>query len=163
MKLLEVRTALRRATKEDLFTGEIYNPQGKQGVKDNVTVFYRDLKTGAFQGPHTLFSHSYFAEIYWQIQMGMIGVIVPMPNVVTNEFLFDLVLREASIDDLKDTPRHIKQNRIYYIYADQILNGPFFTNKGTTNLYLENVVAYKQIFVPNERQHFKKKELKKVA
>jgi hypothetical protein len=39
MKLLEVRTALRRATKEDLFTGEIYNLQGKQGVKDNVTVF----------------------------------------------------------------------------------------------------------------------------
>lgn len=160
MKLLEVRTAIRRATKEDLFLGDIYNLQGKQWVKDNVTVFYRDLKTGQFQGPHTLFSHNYFPEIYWQMTYGMFGIIVPMPNVVTHEFLFDLVLREASLDDLKDTPRHIKLNRIFYTYADRILLGPFYTDNSTTSLYLENLVAKNQIFVPNERQHFKKKELK---
>jgi hypothetical protein len=163
MKLLEVRTALKRATKEDLFTGEIYKMHAKQGIKDNTTVFYRDLKTGQFQGPHTLFSNGYFAEIYAQMSYGMIGVIVPMPNVVTNEILFDLVLREASIDDLKDTPRHIKLNRIYYTYDSHILLGPSYTDNSTTSLYLENLVAKNHIFVPNERQHFKKREMKKVA
>lgn len=163
MKLLEVRTAIKRATKEDLFTGAIYDLKGKQGVKDNTTVFYRDIKSGQFQGPHTLFSGNYFPEIYAQMSHGMIGVIVPMPNVVTNEILFDLVLREASIDDLKDTPRHIKLNRIYYTYDSHILLGPFYTDNSTTSLYLENLVAKNQIFVPNERQHFKKRELKKVA
>jgi hypothetical protein len=160
MKFIEVRTALRRATKEDLFTGAIYDLKGKQGVKDNNTLFYRDLKTGQFQGPHTIFSHNNFVNIYRQMSYGMIGVIIPMPTVVTNEFLFDLVLREASIDDLKDTPRHIKLNRIYYTYDSQILLGPFYTDNSTTSLYLENLVAKNQIFVPNERQHFKKKEMK---
>lgn len=163
MKLLEVRTALKRATKEDLFTGAIYDLKGKQAVKDNTTVFYRDLKTGQFQGPHTLFTNSYFPEIYAQMSYGMIGVIVPVPTVVTNEILFDLVLREASIDDLKYTPRHIKLNRIFYTYDSHILLGPFYTDNSTTSLYLENLVAKNQIFVPNERQHFKKRENKKAA
>ena len=163
MKLLEVRTALKRATKEDLFTGAIYDLKGKQAVKDNTTVFYRDLKTGQFQGPHTLFTNSYFPEIYAQMSYGMIGVIVPVPTVVTNEILFDLVLREASIDDLKYTPRHIKLNRIFYTYDSHILLGPFYTDNSTRSLYLENLVAKNQIFVPNERQHFKKRENKKAA
>lgn len=160
MKLLEVRTAIRRATKEDLFLGDIYDLKGKQRIKENATVFYRDSKTGQFQGPHSLSSSNYFPEVYAQMTYGMIGVIVPMPTVVTHEFLFDLVLREASIDDLKDAPRHIKLHRIHYIYADQKLLGPFYTDNSTTSLYLENLVAKNQIFVPNERQHFKKKELK---
>lgn len=159
MKLLEVRTAIRRAVKEDLMQGDLYDPKGKQRLKDNVTVIYRDLKTGLLQGPHTVFSHSNFAEIYSQLQFGMLGVIVPMPTMVTNEIIFELVLREASIEDLKDTPRHIKLNRIYYVYDVHLL-GPFYTDNATTSLYLENLVAKKQIFVPNERQHFKKKELK---
>lgn len=160
MKLLEVRTAIRRATKEDLFTGDIYNPAGKQGVKDNTTVFFRSPETGKFSGPTMIYSYSWFTELFIQMTHGMIGVITPMPNVVTNEYLFDLVLREASIDDLKDTPRHIKLNRIFYTYADQKLLGPFYTDNSTTSLYLENLVAKNQIFVPNERQHFRKKELK---
>lgn len=158
--LLEVRTAIRRATKEDLFTGDIYDLKGKQGVKDNTTLFYRSPETGRFTGPAMIYSSSWFVEIYAQMSYGMIGVITPMPNVITNEYIFDLVLREASIDDLKDTPRHIKLNRIFYTYADRILLGPFYTDKSTTSLYLESLVAKNQIFVPNERQHFRKKELK---
>lgn len=158
--LLEVRTAIRRATKEDLFLGDLYDLKGKQRVKENTTIFYRNPKTGKFTAPGMIYSSSYFPEIYSQMLHGMLGVIVPMPNVVTYEFLFDLVLREASIEDLKDTPRHIKLNHIFYTYADRILLGPFYTDNSTTSLYLENLVAKKQIFVPNERQHFRKKELK---
>lgn len=160
MKLLEVRSAIRRATKEDLFTDSLYDLKGKQAVKENTTIFYRCPKTGKFTGPGMIYSSSYFPEIYSQMTYGMIGVIVPMPNVVTNEYLFDLVLREASIEDLKDTPRHIKLNRIFYTYDDHILLGPFYTDNSTTGLYLENLVAKNQIFVPNERQHFKKREMK---
>jgi hypothetical protein len=162
MKLLEVRTVMSRATKYDLFAGDLNNLRGKQWVKENTTIFYRDPVTGTFTGPSML-SSAHFVELYAQMSYGMIGVIAPVPTVVTNEILFDLVLREASIDDLKDTPRHIKLNRIYYTYDSHILLGPFYTDNSTTSLYLENLVAQNRIFVPNERQHFKKRELKKVA
>lgn len=160
MKLLEVRAAIRRATKEDLLLGDIYDINGKQRIKENTTVFYRDTRTGQFQGPHSLSSSSYFPEVYSQMTHGMLGVIVPIPTIVTHEFLFELVLREASIEDLKDAPRHIKLHRIYYTYCERLLLGPFFTDNSTTSLYLENLVAKNQIFVPNERQHFKKREMK---
>lgn len=163
MKLLEVRTALRTATKQDLFSGDVHNMRAKQWVKENTTVFYLDWKTNVISGPYIITEENNFNDLYNRMAYGKCGVITPMPNVLTNEFLFDLVLREASIDDLKDTPLHIKINRIYYVYAAQKLTGPFFTDKSTTSLFLENLVAKKQIFVPNERQHFKKKEYKKTA
>lgn len=163
MKLLEVRTALIRATKYDLFTGDLENMRAKQFVKENTTVFYLDWKTNQISGPRIIGDHTNFNDLYERMVFGKCGVIVPMPTVVTNEFLFELVLREASIDDLKDTSRHIKMHRIYYVYADQKLVGPFYTDKGTTSLYIENMVAKKQIFVPYERQHFKKKEYQKTA
>lgn len=161
MKLLEVRSVMSRATKYDLFTGELNDLKGKQAVKENTTIFFRDPKTGTFTGPAMIYNN--FVELYCKMQFGEIGVIAPVPTVVTNEILFDLVLREASIDDLKDSPRHIKLNRIFYTYDSHILLGPFYTDNSTTSLYLENLVAKNQIFVPNERQHFKKRELKKVA
>lgn len=163
MKLLEVRTAMRRATKWDLFTGDVNTMSAKQGIKDNVTVFYLHQKTKQLSGPHTIYSYLDFRDVYERMPFGLTGIIVPMPNVVTNEFVFDLVLREAEIDDVKDTPRHIKLNRLHYIYANQILTGPFYTDNSTTSLYLENLVAKNQLFVPYERQHFRKKELKKTA
>ena len=163
MKLLEVRSAMRRATKYDLFTGDLKNLKAKQGVKDNVTVFYRYEKGGNITGPCTLYSYKDFVELYHMMLFGMIGVITPIPNIISNEIIFDLVLREATIEDLKDTPRHIKLNRMYYTYAEQHLLGPFYINNSTTSLFLENLVAKKQVFVPNEKQHFLKKEYRNVG
>jgi hypothetical protein len=163
MKLLEVRTAVIRATKYDLFTGDVENMHSKQGIKENTTVFYLDWETNAISGPRILAEYTDFKEVYERMVYGKCGVVSPIPTVVTNEFLFDLVLREALIDDLKDTPRHIKLHRMYYTYADQKLLGPFYTDNSTTSLFLENLVAKNQIFVPNERQHFKIRQLKKTA
>jgi hypothetical protein len=163
MKLLEVRTAVIRATKYDLFTGDVEDMQARQSIKENTTVFYLDWETNAISGPRILAEYTDFKELYERMAYGKCGVIVPIPNVVTNEFLFELVLREASIDDLKDTPRHIKINCMYYTYADQKLLGPFYTDNGTTSETLEKLLLKKEIFVPNERQHFKIKQLKKTA
>lgn len=163
MKLLEVRTALRTATKVDLFSGDVYNMRAKQWIKENTTVFYLDWETNAISGPHIVTEDNTFIDLYNRMAFGKCGVITPMPNVITNEFLFELVLREASIVDLKDSPRHIKRNRIYYVYDTHVLTGPFYTDNSTTSLFLENLVAKNQIFVPNERQHFKLKQLKKTA
>lgn len=163
MILLEVRAALRRATKYDLFTGNVDDMRAKQGVKDNVTVFYLHEKTKQLYGPRTIFQETDFLDVYSMMALGLIGIITEMPKEVTNEFVFDLVLREASLEDMKDTPRHIKRNRLYYTYSEQKLLGPFYTDNSTTSLLLENLVAKKQIFVPNERQHFKKKEYKKAG
>jgi hypothetical protein len=163
MILLEVRTAIRRASKSDLFTGDVNNMNAQQEVRDNLTVFYLDYQTNKISGPHLLYSYSWFLEVYRRMAYGKCGIITAIPNIVTNEILFDLVLREASIDDVKDTPRHIKKNRIYYTYSDKNLLGPFYIDNSTTSLYLENLIAKKQIFVPNERQHFKIRSLQKAS
>lgn len=163
MKLLEVRTALRTASKSDLFGGDVHDMTAKQWVKENVTVFYLDWKNNQLSGPHLLREESDFFTLFQRMTFAKVGVITPMPNVISNEFLFDMVLREASSEDLKYNARHIKLHRIYYIYSDQKLTGPFYTDKSTTSLFLENLVAKNEIFVPNERQHFRKKDNKKAA
>lgn len=160
---LEVRTALRTANKHDLFTGNVNEMHAVQGVKENVTVFYLDEKTKAISGPFRLHEGNDFLTLFTRMTWGLCGVITPVPNVVTNDFIFDLVLREASIDDVKYNSKHIRLDVLYYTYASQRLSGPFYTDNSTTSLYLENLVSKKQIFIPNERQHFRKKEYKKTA
>ena len=160
--MLEVSAALRRATKEDLFSGNLNDLKARQWIKENTTIFYRK-NSGEIQGPHLLQSSDYFPEVYSNMAFGLLGVIIPFPNVITNEIIFDLVLREASIEDLKYTPRQIKRHRMYYTYDGHALLGPFYTDNSTTSLYIENLVAKNQIFVPNERQHFKNKTLQKAG
>jgi hypothetical protein len=163
MKLLEVSTAIRTATKHDLFTGDVENMKAKQAIKDCVTVFYLDQKTKAISGPSMIYTESQFTNLYHRMAYGLVGVITDLPTVITNEFVFDLVLREASIDDLRYTPRHLKHNRIYYTYADNTLTGPLHIDNSTTSLYLENLVSRNHIWIPNERQHFKNKSLRKTG
>lgn len=163
MILLEVPTAIRRATKYDLFTGDVDDLESKQNVKDNVTVFNLDYVTNAISGPHIIYSISIFLDVYRRMAYGKCGIIVPMPADLTNIFIFEMVLREATIDDVKDTPRHIKLNRVYYTYIEKKLVGPLFIDNSITSLYLEELIAKNQIFVPNERQHFKNRSLQKAS
>jgi hypothetical protein len=91
---------------------------------------------------------------------GKCGVITPRPNVVTNEFMFDLVLREASIDDVRHYKAHQTQSYLLRVWH----SSSHRTFLCYVQVYsLENLVAKKQLFVPNERQHFKIKDLKKTA
>jgi len=163
MILLEVPTAIRRANKYDLFTGNVDDLNSQQGLKDNTTVFHLDYETNEISGPHIIFSYHDFFEVFKRMIFGKSGIIIPIPSDLTNIFVFDLVLREASIDDLKDTPIHLKFNRIFYTYIDKNVVGPYYIDNSITSLYLENLIAKKQIFVPNERQHFKKRELQKAS
>ncbi|WP_157509950.1 hypothetical protein [Flavobacterium denitrificans] len=163
MILLEARTALRRATKYDLFTGDLENMNAVQKVKDCTHVFILDQYTKEFMCSRYFYEESDFVDIYHQMAFGLIGIITPFPNVITNEYIFDLVLREASLDDLRYTPRHLRYNQIFYTYASQKLIGPFYIDRSTTTEYLENLVEKKQIFIPHERQHFKDKSLKKTG
>jgi hypothetical protein len=160
---LEVRTALRTASKYDLFTGNVNEMHAKQGVKENTTVFYLNEKTKAISGPFRLHEGTNFLTLFTRMTWGLCGVITPVPNVVTNDFVFDLVLREASLEDLKYNSKHIRMDVLFYTYASQKLSGPFYTDNSTTSLYIENLVSKKQIFIPNERQHFRKKEYKKAG
>lgn len=163
MKLLETRAALRTADKTDLFSGNVHDLNSKQWIKANATVFYLDWQTNQLSGPVVLLEEHNFNDLYKRMAYGKCGVLTSVPVTVTNEFLFELVLREALVNDLKDSPRHIKLNRVYYLYENQIATGPFYTDNSTTHLFLENLLAQKKIFVPNERQHFRIKEHKKVG
>ncbi|MDR6844482.1 hypothetical protein [Flavobacterium granuli] len=161
---LEVRTALRSATKHDLFTGNVNEMHAVQGIKENVTVFYLDEKTKAISGPYNLHEGTNFMNVFIRMTWGLCGVITPIPKVVSpTDFIFDLVLREASLDDVKYNSKNVRLHLLYYTYASQVLSGPFYIDDSTTSLYLENLVSKKQIFIPNERQHFRKKEYKKAG
>jgi hypothetical protein len=161
MKLLEVRAAIRRATKEDLFTGDLDDMNAKQAIKDNTTVFYLHPETNQLHGPIQIYVYSDFLDVYRKMSYGKCGIIIPMPEEPTNEFIFNLVMREASIEDLMDTPIHLKLNRMYYTYSDKMLTGPLYIDHSITREYLEKRIAQKEIFIPNERQHFKKREYTK--
>jgi hypothetical protein len=163
MKLLEVPAALRRATKKDLFTGDINNMKSVQAIRENATIFERSKITNNLEGPYLLQQSQSFSDLYFKMTFGMLGVITQIPNRIGNELLFDLVLREASVEDFKYNSKHIRYNRMYYTYADKKLLGPFYTDNSTTGLFIESLLAKTQAFVPNERQHFKKKEYKKSA
>ncbi len=152
---LEVRTALRTATKVDLFDGDLFELEGKQWVKENTTVFYLDWQTNALSGPIMLWDESNFVDLYHRMAFGKCGVIVPFKPDEKQDFIFDLVLRVATVEDLKDTPRFIKMNRIYYIYSEKRITGPFFTDNSLTVTMLEEYLTQQKIFVPNERQHFR--------
>lgn len=151
MKLLEVPAALQKATLNDLFVGE--------SIKNNTTIFYRSLVTGALEGPYTVYENS-IDELYHQMNYGMIGVIKPLTNNLKNTFIFDLVLCEATAADLRDALNQLKQNQLYYTYINQNLQGPFYIDNSATNLYVDNLLSKKQVFVINKRQHFKKKAVK---
>lgn len=163
MKLLEVRAALRMANKTDLFSGNVHDMNAKQWVKANTTVFYLDWKTNQLTGPHVLVEEQNFNDLYNRMAFGKCGVLTTVPATVTNEFLFELVLREGTIEDMRDTPKFMKLNRLYYIYENQALTGPFYTDNSTTAVFLENLIDSKKLFIPNERQHFKKKDYRKVG
>lgn len=162
-RFLEVRTALRTATKSDLFTGDVNNMRSKQEVKENVILFYLDQKTKQITGPYYTHCCSDFLHLYTRHAFGLVGTVINMPNVITNEFVFDMVLREANADDVKEAAKFIKLHQVYYVFDEHNLTGPLFIDNSITILYLDNLIAKKQLFVPNERQHFKKKDLKKSA
>ena len=94
---------------------------------------------------------------------GMIGVIKPITNDLKNTFILDLVLCEATATDLKDSLNQLKQNQLYYTYINQNLQGPFYIDNSSTNLYVDNLLSKKQVFVINKRQHFKNKEHKEAV
>jgi hypothetical protein len=162
-RYLEVRTALRTANKSDLFTGNVNDMHSKQAVKENVVVFYLHEKTKQISGPHYTHTYSDFLQLYTRCAFNLVGTVVPMPEEVTNEFIFDMVLRQAKADDVKEVGKYLKIHQVYYIYDDHKLTGPLFIDHSVTLLYLDNLIAKKQLFVPNERQHFRKKELKKAS
>lgn len=163
MKYLEITAALRRATKEDVLVGDINDIKGVQELKDCTTVFYLNKKTKQIHGPSFIYRESDFTDIFSKVLLGMIGVIAPIPNVITNEYIFDLVLREASIDDLVYRDDILRKNRMYYIYSNKMISGPYYVNNENHREKFEELISKQSIFVPHERQHFKKKELKKAA
>ena len=141
---LEVRTALRTATKVDLFDGDLFELEGKQWVKENTTVFYLDWQTNALSGPIMLWDESNFVDLYHRMAFGKCGSIASAKE-LTKDFSFDMVLREASVDDLKYNSKHIKLNRIYYIYAQKVITGPFYTDRSLTLLKIDEWIDKKEI------------------
>jgi hypothetical protein len=75
MKLLEVLAVI-RATKYDLFTGDVENMHSKQGIKENTTVFYLDWETNAISG-RILAEYIQTSRRYMSVWYGKCGVVSP--------------------------------------------------------------------------------------
>lgn len=163
MKLLEVPAALRRATKYDLFKGELDNLRGQQFIKENATVFFRN-QANDIVGPVIIEESQNFADLYYMMEIGKVGVLTPVPENVRSEILFNLILREAELADILYLHHTLKQNRMFYTYKkDKVLLGPFYITEYTKIIELEDMVRHGEVFVPNEKQHFEHREYKKIA
>jgi hypothetical protein len=160
---LRAPAAIVNASKQDLFAGDIHNLMAKQFVKENATVFYLDQKTKAISGPFILHTETDFVNLYHRMAFGLVGVLTSFPEEITCEFIFDIVLRDASLEDFIACKRFMRFDRIYYIYQEQKLSGPFYTDNSTTNIFIENLLKKGELFVPNERQDFKKNSMLKTA
>lgn len=155
MKYLEVPAALKRASLEDLFIisdGEI------RDVRLFTTIFYRSLKTNKLEGPYLIYNSDTILELFVQQEMGMIGVLTTVPNEIKNEVIFDLVLREATLDDFTEGQK-LMTNRLYYTYANKQLIGPIKINENTSLPFINTLIHKKECFVPHKKQHFKMIEL----
>lgn len=158
-RFLEVRTSLTTATKNDLFTGDLNNLQGKQGIKENVTVFYLDQKSKQISGPFFTHSELDFLQLFTRQLFKLVGVITTTSHSDDTDFVFDMVLREATSYDLKETSKHLKVNQVYYLFDGQSITGPLYIDNSSTLMQIEDLLEKKQVFVPNERQHFKKRKM----
>lgn len=164
MKLLEVPAAIRRATKYDLFEGDLDNLRGQQFIKQNTTVFYRNFENNGIEGPDIIEEHRSFSKLYHMMLIGKVGVITPIPEKIKNEYLFNLILREAQVEDLLFLSHALKHNRMYYTYKkDKVLLGPFYISNTTKIVELEDMISHGEVFIPNEKQHFEFIEYKKIA
>ena len=162
MKLIVTPSALRKANREDLFAGDIYNLHAVQYIKDNTTVFYQNPGQEV-NGPYKIDNNAYFPEIYKNMLYGFIKILTAVPAEPKDEILFDLVLRQAYKDEIFDCRWDLKYNRIFYKYSDNKTHGPNYTDSSTTVEFLTELLSKNQIYVPYERQHFKCKEFKKIA
>ncbi len=162
MKLIVTPSALRPATREDLFGGEIYNVQGVQFIKDNTTVFYKNCE-GILGGPFMLDHNAYFPEVFRNLVYGLIKILTSVPSEIKDEILFDLVLRTAEKDDFFDSRGDVKMNRVFYKYVDKKTIGPNYTDNSSVSENLKQMLDNNQLYVPHERQHFKSKAFKKSA
>jgi hypothetical protein len=162
MKLIVTPSALRKANREDLFAGDIYNLHSVQYIKDNTTVFYQNPGQEV-KGPFKIDNNAYFPEIYKNMLYGFIKVLTSVPAEPKDEILFDLVLRQASKDDFFDCRGDIRYNRVFYKYSESKTHGPSYTDLSSTIEILNELLSKNQLYVPYERQHFKCKEFKKTA
>jgi hypothetical protein len=65
-----------RATKYDLFTGDVENMHSKQGIKENNSILFR-WETNAISGPRILAEYTDFKEVYERMVYGKCGVVSP--------------------------------------------------------------------------------------
>lgn len=162
MKILEIPAALRRANKYDLFTGELGVLRGVQAVKENTTFFYSKNDCEKYEGPFLTTKHTSFKELYYEMLLGNIGVITAISKEV-NEYHFNLVLRDAQVGDVTEPNHSPKMNRIYFLFQNKLVYGPYFINNSTLMHELEIKISRGEVFVPYENQHFDKKSYKQIA
>ncbi|OJX55522.1 MAG: hypothetical protein BGO88_04730 [Flavobacterium sp. 38-13] len=163
MKILEIPAALRRADKYDLFTGELGKLRGVQSVKENTTFFYSKKDSDNFSGPFLTTKHTSFKELYSEMLVGNIGVITGMSKDGAYEYPFNLVLREAQVSDVAEANHSPKMNRVYFLFQNRLVYGPYYINNSTLMYELELKISRGEVFVPYENQHFEKKNYKQIA
>lgn len=163
MKILEIPAALRRADKYDLFTGELTMLRGVQSIKENSTFFYKKEGSEKIEGPFLTSKMTIFKELYYEMLLGKIGVLASMTNELNSELAFNLVLREAQKSDVMELNHTPKLNRMYYLFKDRLIYGPYYINNSTLLDELELKISRSEVFVPYERQHFEKKNYKQIA
>lgn len=154
---LEIKAKLKRASKSDLFGGDLNKPGATQYIKANQTIFYRSKITNKIEGPYYLSNSQCFVDLFYKQSIGMIGILVFDGQSTPNEIPFSLVLRLANLNDFLTITDEFKYGKMYFINSNNNLNGPHYIGEDSLLSTLAKYIQAETLYVINERQHFKLK------
>lgn len=156
--LIEVHSKLKRASKQEIFGGDLNKPGASQHIKSNALVFYRSKQTEQIEGPYYLNSSQCFIDLFYKQATGMIGTLGFDNQHAPNELSFSLVLRQAKLIDIVYCNDLLKYGKMYFIYIKNQINGPHYISNEFTLQHMQQLINKAQVYVVNEKQHFKNKQ-----
>lgn len=149
MRSCKIISYLVQATPSDIFYKEI----GKMFI--NKEIFYKSQFTGEFEGPYLLSEDFDYYELMVQISMGMIYVLDPKSEAESN-VPFEMILCEASPDDIKADQKLLKFNMSFYLLAENHkMTGPFYLFPNIDVDKLKQNLDKKNVFIIDKNQTFK--------
>ena len=154
MKATKINIHLKIASIEDIYKHESLD------IFEFKLIFIKSMITHEFEGPYELQESVDFLEIKNMISHSMIYVIDDSDE---SDLQLDLIIREATADDIKINQKHLKLGLRYYLKIKNGINGPYFLNTYTKTAQLKADLDNDLLYIVAKRQQFQFINLKKTA
>lgn len=147
-EIIKIKSALVRCSLLDVFTKNENPIINKMFVQKNTL-------TNEFVGIYKTFSGGMYTtyEMYQMMQFGMLYHL--SSNLLADDYHFALRLQPAIVDDMFYSPRHLKENVIYYVRETNGFIGPFSIKNDSDKPHYVKAIVKKILYVPCKNQNFK--------